>query len=74
MARKYTWIRIELDAKKNLDERLKRINETDLRRIGVQNKKISQIDLTKFLFKERIFISDKELKHLAKKRFGGRLC
>lgn len=74
MAKKYTWIRVEKDAKKELDERLKKINNVDLKNLGVINKKIHQIDLTKFLFKNRIFISNRELKQMAKKRFGGKIC
>lgn len=74
MAKKYTWIRINQDAKKDLDNRLKRINEEDLPKIGVKNKEIKQIDLTKFLFKNRIFISDVELKLMAKRKWGGRIC
>jgi len=30
--------------------------------------------MTKFLFKNRIYISDKELKMLAKRKFGGNVC
>ena len=74
MVKKYTWIRVDKEAKKELDERLKRINSVDLKNIGVIGKKVHQIDLTKFLFKNRIFISDIELKRLAKRRFGGRIC
>jgi hypothetical protein len=49
----------------------------DLKKMGIQNKKIRQIDVTNFLFKNPIFISDRELRELAKsgKRFkGGRKC
>jgi len=74
MAKKYTWIRIESEAKKELDERLKKINDVDLKKIGVNNKTIKQIDLTKFLFKNRIYITDRELMQMAKKKFGGRIC
>jgi hypothetical protein len=74
MAKKYTWIRVEKEAKKDLDDRLEIINNVDLKNIGITNKKIHQIDLTKFLFKNRIFISDRELKIMAKKKFGGRIC
>ncbi len=73
-AKKYTWIRIEQDAKKDLDARLKKINNTDLKNIGIKNKKIYQIDLTKFLFKNKIYISDKELMKMAKLKFGGKIC
>jgi len=72
--KKYAFIRVDRDALKSLNERLDRINNQDLKKIGVQNKKIHQIDMTKFLFKNRIYISDKELKMLAKKSFGGKIC
>jgi len=74
MVKKYAWIRVDKEAKKELDERLKNINLNDLRKIGVTNKKINQIDLTNFLFKNRIYISDSELKRMAKKKRGLRRC
>ena len=74
MVKKYNWIRVDGLAKKELDERLKKINEFDLKKIGMGNKKINQIDLTRFLFKNKIYISDNELKKMAKKKFRGRLC
>jgi len=74
MAKKYCWIRIDKNAKISLDERLNKINNIDLKKIGVKNKKIGQIDLTSFLFKNKIFISDKELAEMAKKKFRGRIC
>lgn len=72
--KKYTWIRVAEESKKELDARLKNINEKDLPKIGVRNKQVKQIDLTNFLFKNRIFISDSELMKMAKKKFGGKKC
>jgi hypothetical protein len=74
MAKKYTWIRIDKDAKQMLDERLKRINQVDLKNIGLRNRRVPQIELTKFLFKNKIFISDKELKLMAHRHKGGKIC
>jgi len=74
MSKKYTWIRVSNEAKKELDERLKKINNLDLKNLGLKNKKIHQIDLTSFLFKNRIFISDRELKMMAKKKKWGKIC
>ena len=74
MAKRYCWIRVDANAKKSLDERLRSINNKDLKKIGVTNKKIGQIDLTSFLFKNKIFISDKELKEMAKRKFKGKIC
>jgi len=66
--RKYTWIRVDKMSKELLDQRLKNINESDLKKMGLFNKKVSQIDLTSFLFKNRVFISDGELKKLARSK------
>ena len=74
MVKRYQWIRIESDAKKELDERLKKINTIDLRNLGLQNKKIHQIDLTKFLFQNKIYISDNELVKMARKSSRGKIC
>ena len=69
MGKKYVWIRVDKEAKEKLDERLKRINEFDLKNYG---KKVKQIDFTNFLFKTNIFISDKELKGISKRWKGRR--
>jgi len=74
MAKKYTFIRVDRDSVDALKRRLQKINQEDLRKIGVNRGQVSQIDFTKFLFKNPIFISDSELKQLAKKKFGGRIC
>lgn len=73
MPQRYTWIRVDREAKSALDNRVKTINQYDLKNLGINNRKIFQIDLTNFLFKQKIFISDTELKQLAKKKFGKRL-
>lgn len=72
--KKYTWIRVHKEAKEELDKRLKNINQVDLKKIGVKNKQIPQIELTSFLFKNKIFISDSELKSMACKKFKGKIC
>lgn len=72
--KKYTWIRVYKEAKEELDKRLKNINQVDLKKIGVKNKQIPQIELTSFLFKNKIFISDNELKSMARKKFKGKIC
>jgi hypothetical protein len=74
MVKKYAWIRIDRDAKKDVDERLKRINNVDLKNLGLKNKHVPQIELTKFLFKNKVYISDMELKKMVKRRFGGSIC
>jgi len=74
MAKKYTFIRVYRESVDALKKRLQKINQEDLRKIGVSRGQVSQIDFTKFLFKNPIFISDSELKQLAKKKFGGKIC
>ena len=74
MAKKYTFIRVYRESVDALKKRLQKINQEDLRKIGVNRGQVSQIDFTKFLFKNPIFISDNELKQLAKKKFGGKIC
>jgi len=74
MAKKYTFIRVYRESVDALKKRLQKINQEDLRKIGVSRGQVSQIDFTKFLFKNPIFISDNELKQLAKKKFGGKIC
>ena len=72
--KKYTWLRVGEDAKKQLDERLKHINTVDLPKIGIKHKEIKQIDLTRYLFKNKVYISDRDLLRLAKKRNKGKKC
>lgn len=73
MGKKYSYIRIWEESKKQLDERLKKINQQDLKKMGIKKAKVPQIALTNFLFKERIFISNQELKKMAKKSHS-KLC
>ena len=64
---------MDKEAKDSLTARLKKINQEDLKKIGMKNQSVPQIELTRFLFKTPIFISDKELRKMAKK-MGGRIC
>jgi hypothetical protein len=76
MAKRYEHVRTYKESVEALRKRIKKMNN-DLKKMGIQNKKIRQIDVTNFLFKNPIFISDRELKELAKagRRFkGGRRC
>lgn len=73
MVKRYVFIRVDKDAKRSLDERIKNINQIDLKKFKDLGKKqrVKQIDLTNFLLKNKIFISDLELKKMAR---GERLC
>ena len=73
MAKRYKWIRVYEESAQALDKRLKQINEGDLKAMGIKKAKIPKIEFTKFLFKNPIFISNMELKQMAKKR-KSRLC
>jgi len=73
MPKKYKWIRIYEESAEALDKRLKQINQQDLKKLGIKKARVPKIEFTKFLFKNPIFISNQELKQLAKKR-GSKLC
>lgn len=73
MAKRYKFIRVYEEAAQALDKRLKQINEGDLKSMGIKKAKIPQIEFTKFLFKNPVFISNIKLKEMAKKR-KSRLC
>lgn len=72
--KKYTYIRIYKESAEALKKRLEKMNTQDLRKIGVRNGNIPQIEFTSFLFKNPIFISDYELKQMAKRKFRGKIC
>jgi len=74
MAKKYKLIRVYEDSANELNKRLDKINTNELKKIGIKNKKIKQIDFTHFIFKNKIFISDSELKEMAKRRWKVKLC
>ena len=74
MVQRYKYLRVYKESAEALQKRLEKINQEDLRKIGVTRGRIPQIEFTKFLFKNPIFISDNELKSMAKRKFGGRIC
>lgn len=73
MAKSYTYIRVYRESADALKKRVETINQTDLKKMGIKRARIPQIEFTKFLFHNPIFISDNELKNMAKMR-RGRLC
>lgn len=74
MVEKYAWIRVKKEAKEELNKRVKYINENDLKKLGINNKRIKQIDFTSYLFKNRMFVTDQAIKSMVKKKFKGRIC
>lgn len=73
MVKKYSMMRIRKEDVDALKRRLEKINQEDLRRAGMNKHQVRMIDLTGFLCRTPIFISNNELKAIAKKR-GGKLC
>lgn len=72
MAKGWTMIKITREAKEELDKRWTKVN-SDLRRLG-SRRVITKIDLANFLLSTRIFISDRELKEMARRRMGRKRC
>lgn len=73
MAKDYTLMRIDRDAMNKLKQRVLKINQVDLKKMGIK-KEIKQIDLARFLFRNPIYISDNELRNMTNTRRKGRLC
>jgi hypothetical protein len=73
MARDYTLMRIDREAMDKLKQRVQKINQVDLKKMGIK-KQIKQIDLARFLFRNPIYISDNELRNMTNTRRKGRLC
>lgn len=74
MVQKYKYLRVYKESAEALHQRLLKINTEDLKKIGATKRRIPQIEFTKFLFKNPIFISDSELRAMAKRKFGGKIC
>jgi len=74
MAKKYVHIRVYQDSAEALKQRLNKINQEDLRKIGLPKKKIPQIEFTNFLFNNPVFITDGELRKMAQNKKRGREC
>jgi len=71
--KKYSMMRVRKEDVEELKRRIERINKEDLRNIGLKKHKVNMIDITGFLFRTPIFISNNELKTLVRRK-GGRLC
>lgn len=67
-------MRIDEESLQELRKRVSKINNVDLKKMGI-NSSISQIDLARFLFKNPIYITDNELRNMARiKKRTRRLC
>ena len=64
--KKYTFLRVDKDIRDNLNNRVKNMNE-DLKRLGAK-KKVGQIDLLRFLSNKLLYIPDRELYRMARRK------
>jgi len=60
MRKSYSQLRVERETADNFRKKAKKMNE-ELKKIGLKNKKITQIDILKMLSKRPIFLDNEEL-------------
>lgn len=73
MKKQYNYIRIYKESAEALRKRLDKINNVDLKNIGIKRARVPQIEFTKFLFNNPIFISNNEIKQMVRKK-RNKLC
>jgi hypothetical protein len=66
MAKKYTFLRVPIEVRNNLNMRVQNMNK-DLAKMGAK-KKLGQIDLISFLSSKLLYINDNELYKMAHRR------
>lgn len=66
MAKKYTFLRVPIEVRNNLNMRVQNMNR-DLAKMGAK-KKLGQIDLISFLSSKLLYINDNELYKMAHRR------
>lgn len=66
MANKYTFLRVPLEVREKLNQRVRNMNY-DLKKMGAK-KKLGQIDLLRFLSNKLLYINDNELYKMARRR------
>ena len=69
--KKYTFMRVDREAYEALKKRIDEINRIDLKKVKT---KLTQMDMTRYLFKNRVWISNNELINMMKNRNRGRQC
>lgn len=66
MAKKYTFLRVPIEVRNNLNMRVQNMNK-DLAKMGAK-KKLGQIDLISYLSSKLLYINDNELYKMAHRR------
>lgn len=66
MAKKYTFLRVPIEVRNNLNMRVQNMNR-DLAKMGAK-KKLGQIDLISYLSSKLLYINDNELYKMAHRR------
>jgi hypothetical protein len=66
MAKKYTFLRVPIEVRNNLNMRVQNMNK-DLAKMGAK-KKLGQIDLISYLSNKLLYINDNELYKMAHRR------
>jgi hypothetical protein len=66
MAKKYTFLRVPIEVRNNLNMRVQNMNK-DLAKMGAK-KKLGQIDLISYLSSKLLYINDRELYKMAHRR------
>lgn len=69
--KKYTFMRVDREAYETLKKRVNEINQIDLRK---SKTKLTNIDMVRYLFKNKVWFPNNDLWNLVKQRRKGRLC
>lgn len=67
LPKQYKFMRVREETLKSFQEKNKKMNEM-LKKMGTHHKKITTIDMLNMVSKQPIFLNDKELKELAKRK------
>ena len=65
MSKKYSQLRVDIETEKNFKNKTKKMN-TELKKMGINKKKITQIQILNLLSKQPLFLNSKDLIKLAK--------
>jgi len=65
MSKKYSQLRVDIETAKNFKNKTKKMN-TELKKMGINKKKITQIQILNLLSKQPLFLNSKDLIKLAK--------
>ena len=65
MSKKYSQLRVDIETAKNFKNKTKKMN-TELKKMGINKKKITQIQILNLLSKQPLFLDSKDLTKLAR--------